>query len=197
MDHVSGILPFTLRLHTEPRPGPGLFAGLLDGLAAVHEAGLVHGSLWPDNVLGASHGAVILDVAVRNAAEGLIRRMSRRIARVGWQRPGRFAAARFLSPEQARGEEPTPASDVWTAGVLLAETLSGQPILPPEEGPFNLMRVATGKVGVPPALRSGPFAGILGRALASRPVDRFPHGRAFATAFGRIDPAFWTVALNP
>jgi len=156
-----------------PLPAPdalGLMDDLLDGLAAVHKAGLVHGDVKPENVLIDADGrAKIGDFgSVRPADEGVT---------VTLGAAGTLCA---MAPEQARGAPPTRRSDVYALGALLYRLLTG-------EHPIDLRDVATEAEAharirhtpprlphplVPPAAEP-----VLARALSKRPEDRFADAR--------------------
>jgi serine/threonine protein kinase len=91
--------------------------GLSDSLAAVHEAGLVHGSLSPETILVSGEGPVVI------TDTGLLPAL-RPLSPLPGQAWGRFP---YISPEQAAGEDALPASDVYAVGLLLYEMLSGRP----------------------------------------------------------------------
>jgi serine/threonine-protein kinase len=91
-----------------------------------------------------------------------------------------------MSPEQARGEGISPASDVYGVGVVLYELLSGRP-------PFtgnSAVEVAVRHLNdpPPPLPESVPpeLAAVVDRALAKEPGDRFPDGAAMADALAAI-----------
>src|ERR687896_1750975 len=97
-----------------------IVACLCDALGAAHAGGLVHRDVKPENVLIARDGTVkVADfgIAVVVDADHTV---------PGGGVPGTL---RYLSPEQAQGHEATWASDVWAAGAVLAELLTGQPPL--------------------------------------------------------------------
>ena len=107
-----------------PLPVPSvraLAAGLAEGLAAIHAAGVVHRDLKPANVLLADDGPRVIDFGISRAVETTMLTLSRDSV-IG--SPG------FLSPEQAEAGEVGPPSDVFSLGAVLAFAATG-------EGPFG------------------------------------------------------------
>jgi serine/threonine protein kinase len=93
---------------------------LVLGLGALHGAGKLHRDVKPSNVLVTSEGrVVILDFGI--ALE--LSRATDEAAREG----GVVGTPRYVSPEQAVGDVPTPASDWYAVGVMLYEALAGRP----------------------------------------------------------------------
>ncbi|MGC9400317.1 MAG: protein kinase domain-containing protein [Anaerolineae bacterium] len=95
---------------------------IADGVGSAHQAGLIHCDLKPQNVLVTpDHTAKVTDFGIARAFQGESAFASQEKEQVIWGSP------HYLSPEQARGERPTPASDVYSIGVMLYEMLSGVP----------------------------------------------------------------------
>jgi Protein kinase domain len=97
-----------------------LAAGLAEGLAAIHSAGVVHRDLKPSNVLLAEDGPRLIDFGISRSVEAAS--LTRTGTVVG--SPG------FMSPEQAEGREVGPASDIFSLGAVLTFAATG-------EGPFG------------------------------------------------------------
>jgi serine/threonine-protein kinase len=88
------------------------------GLEHAHKAGLVHRDVKPQNLLIRDDGAVkIADFGIARAAE------VSRLTELGTV----LGTAAYLAPEQARGDEATPAADIYSLGAVLYEALTGRP----------------------------------------------------------------------
>ena len=167
----------------DPNRVAGLIAQAAAAVHAAHRAGVVHRDLTPGNLL-VCHGDVvkITDFGIARAA-GLPS-----LTAAGHV----LGAAAYLSPEQARGQPASPASDIYTLGVVLYECLTGV-------RPFtraNAIEVARAHMHEdPPALPVSvpePLRAITAAAMAKDPGER-PHSAAelaaqlFAAARHRPD----------
>ncbi|MGH2787014.1 MAG: Stk1 family PASTA domain-containing Ser/Thr kinase [Actinomycetota bacterium] len=112
----------------EPAHAVEIAIAVCDALKAAHQEGLVHRDIKPENVLIARTGRVkVADFGIAAVADA-DRTMPGVI-------PGTL---RYLSPEQAAGLRATHVSDVWAAGAVLSECLTGRP---PQQGAgADLMR---------------------------------------------------------
>ncbi|MFF1379485.1 PQQ-binding-like beta-propeller repeat protein [Streptomyces sp. NPDC058308] len=103
-----------------PMPEPTvrvLGGGLAEALAAIHRAGLIHRDLKPSNILLTLDGPRVIDFGISRAVDGTVLTAEGQVA----GSPG------FMSPEQSRGGELTPASDVFAFGAVLAFAATGVP----------------------------------------------------------------------
>ncbi len=103
-----------------------------DGLAAVHRAGLVHRDVMPSNLMLDEQGRVrVVDFGIARLAEATATQVTATGTVIG--------SAAYLSPEQARGEAATPASDHYALGCVLMTMLTGRPPYEAEH-PMALLR---------------------------------------------------------
>ncbi|TWD75012.1 serine/threonine-protein kinase [Kribbella amoyensis] len=154
MDLVAGGSVDTLLGDHGPLP-PAYVAVLLDqllhGLSAIHAAGIVHRDLKPANLLLEVTGTGRPHLRVSDfGIAGLVDepRMTRHSTILGT--PG------YLAPEQLAGADPHPGQDLYTAGAVAAELLTGD--RPSPAG------------GIP--IVDGPLGDLIRRLTAEDPVDR-------------------------
>ncbi len=100
---------------------------LAEALHVVHSAGVVHRDIKPSNVLlrrshvpGEEYRAKLADFGIAYLID------STRLTTPGTL----IGTAAYLSPEQVRGAEPAPASDIYALGLVLVEALTGQRAFP-------------------------------------------------------------------
>ncbi|WP_433329223.1 protein kinase domain-containing protein [Spirillospora sp. CA-294931] len=98
-----------------PAAADVLGAGLAEGLAAIHACDLVHRDLKPGNVIIAADGPRVIDFGIARAMDA-----------ASYTRPQSvIGTPAFMSPEQALGQEVSPASDVFSLGSVLMFAVTG------------------------------------------------------------------------
>ncbi len=150
-----------------------LLAQSATAIGAAHAAGIVHRDVKPANLLVTRDRRIkITDFGIARAADA-----------AGITQTGQvMGTPQYLSPEQARGEQATPASDVYALGVVAFECLAGR--RPFEADSPVATALAHLQQPVPDLPDDVPddLAAVVRTALAKDPADRFPDGAAFAAA---------------
>ena len=163
------------RLATGPPPSTREALAIVDRVAraldVAHAAGIVHRDVKPGNVLlDPALGARLTDFGIaRGADDGTA------VTAVGTI-VGTFG---YLGPERLRGEEASPASDVYALGALAWEMLAGRPPFTAPTPVGLAEEIAAG----PPMLAGFPPAAdaVVRRAMAAEPSDRPARASTFAT----------------
>lgn len=172
---ARGPLPVADALH--------LGSQVLTALEELHRRGFVHRDLKPSNLFLTPHGTKVLDLGLAAPLEGS-----------GWTLDGRLTASGtilgtpyYMSPEQWEGSPVSPATDLFSLGVVLFEALTGQL---PFNGPTPFAIYEAVLRCQPPVLTGGPgIEGLdrfLHRALSKRPLDRFPDAGSMRRALDSL-----------
>ncbi|WP_244930708.1 serine/threonine-protein kinase [Nocardioides sp. W7] len=162
----------------DPVPTRELLAQAADALGVAHAAGIVHRDVKPANLLVTpSRQLKITDFGIARATEGL-----------GITQTGQvMGTPQYLSPEQARGETATPASDVYALGVVAFECLAGHRPFDKESPVATALAHLHDPVPDLPPEVPADLAHVVLRALSKDPAERYADGAALAAALR--DPA--------
>jgi len=128
-------------------------AQIARALAVAHAAGIVHRDIKPENVMVRPDGYVkLLDFGLATLA-GMPIAPSKTDGATKQSAPGiPFGTVGYMSPEQARGEAVTPASDVFSFGVVLYELATGRRPFAADSDVGVLHQILTAAPAVPAAV---------------------------------------------
>jgi eukaryotic-like serine/threonine-protein kinase len=156
---------------------------VLAGLTPIHEVGIVHRDIKPQNVLIGSNGEVkVTDFGVAHME------LDTSLTVVGTT----VGTAAYMAPEQAQGRTPTPAADVYAVGVMLYEMVTGR--LPFDEPTSvatmlaHIQRQPDPPIA-PPGRQLLPawLVSAIRRAMAKDPGDRFRTAAAMQGALEHLE----------
>jgi eukaryotic-like serine/threonine-protein kinase len=171
-----------------------LMAGILDGLEVAHRAGIIHRDIKPANILVTSgrfrgapaaghHGAraVLIDFGIAKIEGAALRTTTDQI----------LGTPRYFAPEQVLGGKVDARTDVYAAGLVLLEAISGRAPYDNSADFIDLMHAHL--TTRPEALdslvgSSSELERITARALHKSPTCRWPTAAAFAEALRDVFP---------
>lgn len=190
LEHVQGT-PLDVLLKTEkvePARAVELVRQICCALDVAHAEGVVHRDLKPGNVVverdaeSGTETARVLDFGLAKVLRGDASQSLTALT----QQNMVFGTPEYMAPEAARGDEVDSRSDIYAAGIILYELLTGSV---PFDGknPIAIMTAHLTDTVVLPSERA-PDAGItpaldavVGHALAKTPDERYPSAAALAT----------------
>ena len=147
------------------------------GVGYAHRAGLVHADVKPQNVLVTESDKVkVTDFGI---AQALSATQPRERQKVVWGSP------HYFSPEQAQGEPPSPAADVYAIGIVLFEMLTGRlPFVGTDQQELALAHIQQPPPNASDLNPNVPvhLDRILHKVLSKEPASRY----RTAEQFGRI-----------
>jgi non-specific serine/threonine protein kinase len=166
---------------------------VLAALDAMHQRGITHRDLKPANIFLTPHGVKIVDFGVALHAPG-----PASVTRLTLTNPGTVVGTpKYMAPEQLMGTAVDARADLFAAGAILYEMLSGAAAFEGDTLPAVIENVLRGDV---PVLAGSPAVvavdRVIQRALAKPPAHRYPTAAAMAddlrtvlAGHGSTDPA--------
>src|SRR6201985_3572459 len=146
-----------------------IVSGVLRALEYSHQAGIVHRDIKPGNVMVTRNGDIkVMDFGIARAMSDSQATMTQTAQVIG--------TAQYLSPEQARGERGDARSDLYSAGCLLYELLTGRPPFT-GDSPVAIAYQHVREHPVPPSQVDPEIPvwadSIVLKAMATDPADRY------------------------
>ena len=156
-----------------------VLVGVADGLAAAHEAGIIHRDVKPENILIAKNGyAKLADFGLAKLFQPGAEPTSTRSLAIAPTRPGMIAGTiGYMSPEQASGHPVDARSDIFSFGTVLYELFAGKRPFSATSDLEELQRIVHGTPEpltgeIPVRLRM-----VVEKALEKDPAERYQTAR--------------------
>jgi serine/threonine protein kinase len=173
---------FDANEHFELKEAVRIMCELLDALELAHEAGIVHRDIKPANVMLDSQARVKL------ADFGVARVTDDRSAAEKTQAGTMVGTPAYMSPEQITGGNIDRRSDVFSAGIILYQFLTGEKPFTGSGAWTIAKKIIQDHPPVPSSINntiSPLFDAVVNKALAKSVEQRFQSAREFATALKR------------
>ncbi|MDT0212530.1 Stk1 family PASTA domain-containing Ser/Thr kinase [Rothia sp. ARF10] len=156
--------------------------GVLDALGYSHRMGIVHRDIKPANVMISDDGSVkVMDFGIARAIADTAATMTQTQAVIG--------TAQYLSPEQAQGQTVDARSDLYSAGCMLYELLTGRPPFI-GDSPVAIAYQHVGEQPIPPSALEDSIPeeldAVVLHALAKPREDRYQDAASFRSDLQRV-----------
>ncbi|MDQ3748404.1 MAG: serine/threonine protein kinase [Acidobacteriota bacterium] len=178
----NGSMRQWLREHGGKSPGlektVEIMSGILDGLTHLHSQNIIHRDLKPENVLLKGDVPCIADFGVSR----IVDTASLEISQAG---TGTAGSPLYMSPESFERIKPAPQIDIWSAGVMLFEMLSGKTPYSADTIPSLIYEIVTKEPRSLPADIPESFHKVVKKALAKDISDRFSSAKEMREALMR------------
>lgn len=185
LQHIEGVTLFDLltkQLNARVAPGKAvsIISQVLLALESAHQREIIHRDVSPENILVNEATAYLIDFSIGfslNEALGLER------PTLTNDKVGRYE---YASPEQRRDSKSvTHLTDIYSAGIVLFEMLTGHPRMSPSNLDTDLAHV------------SAELRNVLRVACANEPGERYQSARGFFDALRPTDGQIWEIATDP
>ena len=167
---------------------------ILAGLQHSHDRGIIHGDIEPASIMLTNDGhAKIADF-------GIARIEHSGTAQVGMTK----GTPAYMSPEQLKGETVGPSTDIYSAGVVLYQLLTGERPFDGDLATIGHKVLSTEPPRPSDISRVAPRSvdGVVARAMAKHPDRRFDEAKVFALALNdalaikTVDPSIRSIAAR-
>ena len=156
-------------------------AQVADGLQNAHNKGLIHRDIKPANIiLNVTSEPIIMDFGIAKIMGGTQHTATGAV----------LGTARYMSPEQIKGEQIDPRTDIYSLGVTLFEMLGGRPPFEANSAMSLMMMHMTDPIPDLNAIRSevSPrLVAVVNKSLTKNPDDRYQTAAQMAAALRSID----------
>ncbi|MEJ2084549.1 MAG: serine/threonine-protein kinase, partial [Acidobacteriota bacterium] len=173
MEYIDGITLLDIlkmRAPLEITEAREIASQFLAGLEAIHRANLVHRDLKPENIMMTRSGrVVVMDFGI---ARSLLRESAQTVS----------GTPAYMAPEQALGKTLSPAADVFSAGVVLAEMIAPDGLRTIEARQKIWRAVRSEPLDLPKT----PWSAVLHQALAPRVSKRYSSATGLARALEEV-----------
>lgn len=145
---------------------------ILKSLAEAHEKGIIHRDLKPGNIMighvaGEDDFVKVLDFGVAKALEPTG-------PQVKTQTDAVFCTPRYAAPELLKARGVSPASDVYSLGLIMLEMLTGQPVInEPTDADIIAVQLSPAPIPIPTPIAPTPLGGVLAQATAKPAKKRY------------------------
>ena len=177
----NGSLRQWLREHGGKSPGlektVEIMCGILDGLTHLHAQNIIHRDLKPENILLKGDVPCIADFGVSRIVATASLELSSGTNTAG--------SPMYMSPESFERIKPSPQIDIWSAGVMLFEMLSGKTPYSSDTIPGLIYEIVTKEPRSLPADIPESFHRVVKKALAKDISDRFLSAKEMREALMR------------